>query len=239
MRGRQALDLFCGCGGVAAAFRRRGVQCCEYDLKRGPQFDLTSDKVARGIENRIQKGEVVACMLAPPCSSFSIATDRVAVVRTRRHPWGVPNMSAADHARVLLGNKCAKAAIRIIRKLDEHHVPWILEQPLSSNMWRLPFFQRVQHKSHLSFLRVHQCQYGRRWKKATGLLCSRVDEFDAQRVSKTCQGRNGICSRTNLSHIQLLGGRMTKLAEPYPKALCDHLAYVLLGDWRLKRTGVP
>ena len=81
-------------------------------------------------------------------------------------------------------------------------------------------------------------------EKPTGLICSRIDTFDRERLGKTCAGRAGVCSRTLRPHLQLSGRDpvsrklWTQIAEPYPRNLSESLAYALLGDWRVKCTGV-
>lgn len=240
------LDLFSGKGGVSRAVRARGIQAWEFDVKNGDAFDLTNSNVLKNIERKISKSMVVACMLAPPCSSFSRARDRTSVIRTAQKPWGVPKhiLSDADALRVQVGNRCVRAALRMIRALERHQVPWILEQPLTSRMWDLGPFRQLRKQSHIAFESLHQCQYGTRWRKATGLLCSRVDPFDRDRLSKMCGGKSGVCSRTGQRHLQLSGrdpksNRLwTQIAEPYPTRLCEALAFAVLGRWRVLRTGV-
>eukprot|EP00972_Heterocapsa_arctica_P051227 7533292-Heterocapsa_arctica.AAC.1 len=63
-------------------------------------------------------------MLATPCTTFSIARDRTAVIRDARHPWGVENASDKDAQKLLVGNACARASIRIIKAAILMGIPW-------------------------------------------------------------------------------------------------------------------
>ena len=85
-------DFFAGSGGVARAARALGFSAREGELLQGENHDLTRPCVQRKIQFDIQKGLILAAMLAPPCSSFSQARDRTRVIRSRDHPWGLPDL---------------------------------------------------------------------------------------------------------------------------------------------------
>ena len=59
-----------------------------------------------------------------------------------------------------------------------------------------------------------------------------IPDDDLHRLTHTCAGKTGICSRTGKPHFQLTGSQggvpWTKIAEAYPKLLRDSLAYALL-----------
>ena len=90
-------------------------------------------------------------MLAPSFSSFSVARDRTAAIRTRQFPWGLPDdqLLDTDRTKIQQGNQCFKAAIRIISWLDIHHIPWILENPATSKCWYLPPLQKLESSPHV------------------------------------------------------------------------------------------
>ena len=130
-----------------------------------------------------------------------------------------------------------RAALRIIRILERHKIPWILEHPLTSRAWWIRAFGRLLEKEHIEFVVLDQCQYGTPWKKATGLLCSRIDS--TARLGHRCGGlRNNKCSRTGKAHIVLRGAdpksgkNWTSIASPYPAKLNRALAFCLVDSFR-------
>lgn len=147
LKGEYVADFFAGVGGVAKACRHLGFAAKEWELNRGSEFDLTSRSVLRKIKKDVNARLVIAAMLAPPCSSFSVARDRTAVIRNRLHPWGLPDdqLLPGDQIKVRVGNQCFQAALQIITWLDRHRIPWILENPAASKCWFLPPLQNFSN----------------------------------------------------------------------------------------------
>ena len=229
------LDLFSGRGGVSRSFRKLGFRSYEYDTDHGPEFDLTERSVLRRIARNIARGEVLGAMLAPPCSSFSVARDRTSLIRTARFPWGLPRrfLSPADQEKVRLGNACARSALQVIHALDARGLPWCLENPHSSKLWRIPEIQQLTASPHVHVVIVDFCQYKTAWKKPTRFLFGNLDSQDLARFNKRrCLGSDGLCSLTHVPHVKLTGSgpggiSLTLLAQPYPPGLCHDLAFVL------------
>ena len=229
------LDLFSGVGGVARALRRLGFSAYEYDIANGMQFDLTNEKILFKILSAIRTGKVLGVMIAMPCTSFSVARDRTAVIRSRDHPWGLPNhqLSDRDAEKIRIGNLCLSVTLRILHACHKHHVPWILENPHSSKLWMIPQCQALvdDYKAQPSV--VDFCAYGTRWRKRTTLLSGHIDPADLDRLaSRSCQGRKGFCSFQQQCHFQLNGSGpgnrpWTLIAQPYPPGLCVDLAHLL------------
>ena len=174
-------------------------------------------------------------MLAPPCGSFSSVN--ASVSRTHEDPWGLQEQpSAKARISVDCGNSCARAALRVIRALEQYQIPWILEHPRSSRLWWTEQFRAFAAKSHISVVHCHQCQFGARWRKATSFMCSRFDDIEVQQLGLRCSGRHA-CSKTGKAHITLQGlapcGKpWTSLAAGYPKKLYKTLAKLLLAHAR-------
>ena len=120
LKGQYVADLFSGHGGVARQLRRLGYAVKEWELDRGPQFDLTRPKVQRVILQDIHKSLGLAMILAPPCLSFSVARDRTCIIRARGFPSGLPRglLSPADFDKATQGNRCFKPALKFIRCLN-------------------------------------------------------------------------------------------------------------------------
>ena len=85
-RGRYFLDLFAGKGGVSTHLRKRGFRSFEFEIERGIQYDLTDPKVLRKLHLAFCSNEVLGAMLAIPCTTFSVARDRTAVIRNKVFP---------------------------------------------------------------------------------------------------------------------------------------------------------
>ena len=226
-------DLFAGVGGVSHQCRRSGYKAKEWEIERGIQFDLTSRAVRRAIIKDVKRGLILAVMMAPPCTSFSIARDRTKVIRSRTHPWGIPadQLTPSELEKVQAGNACFEAAFELIFQFNKHNVPWILENPASSKCWFLDPIRQLLEDPRCTLITLDFCVFGTPWKKPTSLLCFNLDSQDLQRLQRRCRGTSGICSRTQKPHWQLSGSfrgqNWTKIAQPYPRQLCRHIAYVL------------
>ena len=106
-------------------------------------------------------------MLATPCSSFSLAISRSGrALRSSSHPRGEPiPMTHSERVRVADGNRALRATIRMIACCNQFRIPYALENPASSYLWKDPALQRVLSNAYLA--KLHQCAFGARWKKAT------------------------------------------------------------------------
>lgn len=227
------MDLFAGEAGVSRACEALGFRAKFWDLRYGVSHDLTKKSTLLKIRSEIKRGRVLACMLAPVCTSFSVARDRTKVIRNRDYPWGIPfkYLSEKEQNSVVTGNKCFQACIKIMRWLDEAHVPYILENPSSSKAWYLPPILRHLKHPHVNFVKCCFCQFGTIWKKPTSFLTGNINISELHRLTKVCCGR-GVCDRTGKPHFLLTGSRRdgvawTKVAEPYPHKLRVALAHTL------------
>ena len=232
-KGPYVADLFSGNGGVAAACERLGFRSNEWDIRHGHHCDLTRRKVLRRLKVDIKQGKVLAAMLDPPCDSFSAARDRTKVIRTRAQPWGVDESLLTENEKqnVTLGNSCFASCCNLIRVLNLYKVPWILANHVSSKCWQLPFLQHLEQQEHVVSIISDCCQYGTAWQKRQKFLCGNIAPADLHRIDHRCNN-SGICSRSDRPHFRLTGKgpnniNWTTIAEPYPKQLCDGLAYSL------------
>ena len=237
-KGEYVADFFAGSGRVSRAIRKAGFSAREWEILKGPDGDLTRPCVLRSINFDIDKGRIVAAMLAPPCSSFSPARDRTRVVRSRDFPYGLPDLPAHEQVKVDIGNNCVKSALKIISWLDKRKIPWILENPRSSKMWYLPEMIKWMQSSHVVDNVADFCQYGTAWRKRTRFLAAHICEDDLQRIRRQCHGPPGYCCRTGRKRFQLTGSSpggtpWTLIAQPYPHVLCHHLAHALTAHLRV------
>lgn len=230
------MDLFSGKGGVSRAIHSLGFEAKQWDVLHGPLHDLTDTAVVNRILREIKRNRVKGVMMAPVCTSFSRARDRTKVIRTHRYPWGIPHrfLTEKEISSIRLGNACFRSCLRIINELNKRGIPWILENPWSSRCWSLPPLCHLisSQQAHLS--RMDFCQHNTPWKKPTGFLHNHI--VDSHRLSCTCQGQNGVCSRTGRRHWPLTGSGpggkpWTVLAQPYPPKVCKALAHALTSTY--------
>ena len=123
-------DLFDGCGGVAQAVRRRDVQGRVWDIVWGPVYELLQRSVRKTIAREVEAGRLIAAMLAPPCTTFSIA--QRGALRSLECPWGFPKLPPDKQAKVLMGNRLARCALQLARFFHAKGIHWIIEHPATS-----------------------------------------------------------------------------------------------------------
>lgn len=216
------LDLFSGSGGIRNEIQKRsGFGCFSMDITIDPAFDLTSPTVCNMLIGWIGTGLIRGVFLAPPCSTWSMASR--GRYRTARHIYGLPLLDAAAAGRVLVGNLTLKSAQRVIKSCNRHGIAAILENPQSSLMWREPVMAQLVSLSRARLAVTDFCQHGTRWRKSTR-FASWNCQLPPSPMCHRCHGRQGICSATNLPHISLEGGapggaRWTAIASPYPASI--------------------
>ena len=233
LKGQYIADVFSGDGGVSNAIRALGFSAKEIEILQGPDSDLTLPAVRQKLKQDSKNTNLIAVMFAPPCSSFSPARDRTSIIRTKQQPWGIDShlLNDKDTFKVSVGNKCFRATFDVIRSLDLHKTPWILENPHASKCWYLPQLITLANRPHVQTVVTDFCQFGTLWRKRTRFLCGNMDSIDLHRLQHTCTGI-GICSKTGKQHFQLTGSNSkgvpwTRIAQPYPLKLCRALAHAL------------
>ena len=68
-------------------------------------------------------------------------------------------------------------------------IPWYIENPATSRAWLVPIIQRLSSRPSSVFVRLDWCQYGARWRKATGILCGHHP--DLKDIGRTCHFLEG------------------------------------------------
>ena len=103
------------------------------------------------------------------------------------------------------------------------------ENPVNSLLFVAPPISGLLRKGVCTT--VDFCQFGTRWRKITRLVhwnCAMLSE-----IRSLCQGAQGMCSATHKHHVMLRGNHpvshrlWTKIAEPYPTALCRDVSKLL------------
>ena len=157
---------------------------------------------------------------APPCSTFSRARDRSWKTRLRSgpHPEGLD----PEEPRTMEANAIARnTALSIKFLVSQLGAAGTLEQPSSSYM--LPFLDREGLLPAHSQVLLHQCRFGRPYRKPTVFLTFGGLELNA--LALTCSPATP-CGRG--FHTTLgFGEGSTSSAAAYPAGLCAAYAGAL------------
>jgi len=205
------LELFSGSGHLSKKLRKHGLTVESWDILAGPQFDLLKRQNVEDIIDRICKGKIAYVHVGLPCQSWS---------RARRSDGSGPG-PLRDDGQFLMG--LPNLTVRILRACITHDVLWTLENPMTSRVWKTRAAKLLS--KHAVFHRADFCQYNQPWRKATYFLAHPRLTLSLQQ----CRGTKGLCSRTLQPHIVLQGidangTFLTKVAEPYPYSLANHIA---------------
>ena len=177
-------DFFSGSGRLSRAARKAGFTTREFDINNCPPADLTSPGLLSLIRRDIMNERVVAAMLGPPCTSFSIARDRTLQIRSKDWPYGLPGLSPDMKRVVEDGNATALAAAKNCRWLYNARVPFILENPHSSRIWYIDEYKALAGLERVEVVVADYCQFGTKWRKRTRFLCSDICDCDLDRLRK-------------------------------------------------------
>ena len=146
-------------------------------------------------------------------------------------PWGIPHLHALARTQVDMANILVTNTITILRLAQQLHIPWVVENPLSSLLWHTSVVAGAFDKWNVEFVKLHMCAFGSRWRKATSLATSRL--INPQALAGRCvRLPDGKCSHSGSHHIQLsgrdpFGVLWTRRAQSYPKPFCRAAAGAL------------
>lgn len=113
---------------------------------------------------------------------------------------GLPGLNLRDLEKVRGANIMVRRAAKIIRFCWSHGIAGYLENPWSSRLWKARAIRRLLKHANVFLVRCDMCQYGRQWRKPTGLLVWGCSPF----ILKTCC--TGLkCSQTGKAHLMLSG----------------------------------
>ena len=150
---------------------------------------------------------------APPCNTFSRARDRS--FKTRLRSASCPAGLYPDHPATKLANLIADNTLRSIKFLvDVLGAQGTLEQPAGSYL--ASYFDLVKWSGlETSSTTLHQCRYGRPYKKPT--MFWEFGGLQIRTLARKCE--NMSCGRT--FHVELgFGKTSTAPAATYSPALC-------------------
>lgn len=225
---RYAVELFAGSGRFARSWRAHSQwPIIEMDSKWGDRYDLTRPKLQKLVRGWIMSSRVVAVWMGTPCSSFSRAREQPGgppALRGPRHPLGLPNLVPHDAEKVRIGNCLMRFTASVLALCARNVIPCAAENPHSSRLWEAPAMLALARLPSYRTIHTDFCMFGQPWRKRTRVVSTWVD---LSLASRCCSGTT-VCDRTGRPHVPLRGTRdgvfLTRLAEPYPRHLCDLLA---------------
>ena len=134
--GMIGLDLFGGCGRVAARWRQKHAGSIMLDVNGSVPIDLTNAAVQKVIFGWIRARRIHFIMLAPPRNSWSRASNAPphstfpAALRSNRFIMGLHGLSALDQRRVFIGNIIMRFVARVLHLCVKFGIPACAENPL-------------------------------------------------------------------------------------------------------------
>ena len=224
------LEIFAGTARITSKLIDQGVAAFPIDICLFPSHNVLDIHVEHQILHWMNAGRIGFIWLGMPCTSFSRAGkwDNLGPgpLRDIDNLWGFPWLSSLDRHKVVQGNNLLRFTLRIIACCEHLHIPYALENPLSSYAWSMPPMQKFVRKFSPLEAVLDFCQYGEAWQKPTGIL---GNFWPVSELHRRCNSQGGVCSRTLLPHVRLTGTDahgmfLTLKAQPYPEQLASLVA---------------
>ena len=216
------LDIFSGSRGAAKALAMRsGRFVLTFDTLHSASEDLLDDAVRNKIERLVELGAFLSLTGGPVCASFSRAVRPA--VRDRLHPRGRPDISVAMRLKVAAGNSFSDWVGALCGLCHQAGMLIWSENPRTSMMWIQAVWVKLLASDDFDFLITDYCRWGTPWRKRTA-FCTNIDTMKGVRCYCQCTGRH----QQLVGYAKQYGKSWTKVAEPYPKALCSYLARALV-----------
>ena len=167
--------------------------------------------------------------LGTPCNTWSRARrgggNGPAPIRDSNHLWGLPNLSEKDQSKIEVGNALLKFSAAVFRLCVSLKIPVVLENPLTSMLWKTPPVQHLLSHKHVFHEYTDFCQENKPFRKRTQFMFAHTD---IRHCCRHCTAKRGVCSKSGKPHVQLVRSKdgvfLAKWAEPYPHRLCQRLA---------------
>ena len=203
------IEIFAGSARVTAAVAARGISVGPpIDLSRSEEHDVGSSLVMRWLSHLIVERLVMAFMIEPVCTTFSIM--RRPALRSKDMPL---HFDPAD-PQTCVGTTLALRSLQSMDWADRHDVAGLLENRFSSKIRYLPSWSHVQGLPSVTMCRCDSCRFGSPHLKSFRFLGAHVD---LDPVSLRC--------RCTSKHLQIQGA-LTKKSAVYTEELADALSAV-------------
>ena len=145
------LELFAGSAALTeGVLERGGLVAHPIDVRFGEEHDLTKPSVQKTILSWIYGRRVGFVWLGTPCTSFSIAKK------------GTSEHGKAHDSRSTVAFSC-----RVIEVCTSLGIPWAVENPKSSRLWKIPRAVKIFEKSRSLDVCFPLCSYGTSYQKWT------------------------------------------------------------------------
>ena len=215
------LCLYSGSRAVAKAAVAAGFAwSLTFDWQHGPGQNLLDFALQAQLLGAIELGTFAAVGLSPSCPTFSLSA--CPAYRSLEFPEGLPGLSPSQASRVVQGNSHVAFVVRVVRKVLGLGVPFWLDNPDRSWLWKQPDLQQTWADRDCSGFWVYDhCAYGAAWRKRTKVLTN-TRLAGTQRL---CEGGH--------DHRRLRGRAFgsssdwTRVAETPPGGACIDLAMAL------------
>ncbi len=224
---RVAVELFSGSGHFSHALRKHGWLVHEVDVARGYSHDLSTVSGQRMAWSLLVQADWIHIGL--PCETYSSAPVAAHRLRSREFPMGRQDLAPAKKEQVDLHNILLRFTIRVIRMARRHSIPLSLENPSSSCLWTNPLMRKELVDSRR--VTMDYCSFGTKFRKRTCFAVWGSRALDSLNCNR-CHLVGGKCSFSGKAHFTLQGTApggtaWTKIAEPYPKAMCRKIARLI------------
>ena len=226
------LELFSGCGRLAAGVARNGRWALCWDVAFGEEYNLLIASRQQLVRGWVASGLVAGIHMGLPCESFTRARDHgpgPPPLRSNALPMGLTDLRPGDQAAVVRGNALLRFAISIFKTCAVHAVPCSLENPRLSRVWITPPWLALERALPITSHICDYCMFGMPWKKPTIFASLGLCLHSAFEGRRCLGAPRGLCARTGRPHTQLSGqdehgAWRTRLAQPYPVRLCNAYA---------------
>ena len=165
------------------------------DASRGGDntHDLLNDHFFQSLIRRCSRGEFLAIVAAPPCSTFSISrfigtedpTIGAPVVRTREHIYGVPNLDQRHERELRESNELVRRMCTLLHIAHAAGSEFLIENPIDRGhasfkgayanpkhgpIWVMPELLTLSQVTECSSVNFSQCRYGASVRKDTTFM---------------------------------------------------------------------
>jgi hypothetical protein len=222
------LDLFAGSRGFSkACVKHAATWTLTFDLAHSESENLLSPPLQEQLLFLIRSGAFLAMGAGPVCASASFSQAVTPACRTREHPEGVPWASELQQCKNRMENEMLDFVLQCVKACLSADVIFWVENPFLSWLWRQVgrlSWDEVLADARVGDLDLDYCRFGTPWRKRTKF-----------RTSTHLRGQRCFCLG-NHEHVALRGRckekglSFTKLAEPYPRGVCECLAWATLVD---------
>ena len=207
------IEVFAGSAKVTAAMAQLGVAVGPpIELSFSEEYDVSERHVVAWLSYLVRNRLVLAIMVEPPCTTFSII--RRPALRSRFEPYGFQ----PREEKTFTGNMLAGRACQLMSIAGINRVAGLLETPFSSLLKHLPCWQSVQRMMCSKVVRVDSCRFGSPHLKSFRMLCVHLSP---KHIDRRC-----MCT---CKHVQVQG-RFTKASATYTDRLAEALA-LDFADW--------